>query len=76
MDSANFGVPELAVILMIFFVFAAISLLVLWPLARVLRRMGFSPWLSLLYIIPLANLVMLWVVAYSDWPKVQPLAKG
>jgi hypothetical protein len=75
MDSSSFGVPELAVIFAMFFVFAGIGLLMLWPVGRILRRMGFSPWLSLLYIIPLVNLVVPWVIAYSDWPKVQPLSK-
>jgi len=76
MDNMPIGVPELAIILMVCLFVVAGAVLVLWPLARILRRMGFSPWLSLVYIIPLANLVLLWYVAYTDWPKVQPLSKG
>jgi hypothetical protein len=29
---------------------------------------GFPPLLGLLAVVPLANLVLLWVVAFSPWP--------
>lgn len=47
------------------------SLVVIWPACRIARRLGFSPWLGIVAVIPLANLVLLWVVAYTDWPAVQ-----
>lgn len=43
------------------------------PLAmigRVLRRAGFSPWWALLVLVPLVNLVALWVFAYVRWPAI------
>jgi hypothetical protein len=39
-------------------------------LARVVRRAGFSPWWVLLALVPLVNLVVLWVFAYTRWPAL------
>lgn len=47
----------------------AIGLAVLgYPIARILRRMGFSGWWVLLAIVPYVNVVGLWVVAFVKWP--------
>lgn len=40
----------------------------LYPIGRVLRRVGFSPYWSILALIPLGNLLGLWVLAFSEWP--------
>jgi hypothetical protein len=40
----------------------------IWPTARICRRMGFSPWLAALVIVPVGNLVLLWFLAYAPWP--------
>ncbi len=45
-------------------------LLPLWFFSRAVARAGFSPWWVLLGIVPLLNIVMLWVFAYAKWPKV------
>jgi uncharacterized membrane protein YhaH (DUF805 family) len=39
-------------------------------IARVLRRAGYSPWWALLVLVPLVNLIALWVFAYARWPAV------
>ena len=39
-------------------------------IGRVLRRAGHSPWWALVVLVPLANLVALWVFAYVRWPAV------
>lgn len=39
------------------------------PSARILQRAGFSPWLGLLYFIPLVNIIFLWVFAFMRWPR-------
>lgn len=49
-------------------VFMAVLLLPYW---FIWKKAGFSPWLSLLMFIPLVNLVMLYVLAFSEW-KVVP----
>lgn len=50
----------------LFVVFVA---LVLYPIGRILSRVGFSPFWSVIALIPLANLVGLWIVALVDWPR-------
>lgn len=41
------------------------------PVWFICRKAGFSPWLSLLYVIPLGGLVLNFVLAFADW-KVVP----
>ena len=60
----SLGCVELLVIL-------AVLLLVIYPVARILRRTGHSPWLAVAVIIPLGNLALLWYVAFSRWPHVE-----
>jgi hypothetical protein len=47
-----------------------VLLLLVLPIWRILKRLGLSPWLSLLYLVPLVNLICLWVLAYTRWPNV------
>lgn len=54
----------------------AVSLAILWPLFRILRRTGHSGWWSLLALVPFANLVGLWVFAYARWPALDGTAAG
>ncbi len=42
---------------------------VIYPVSRILGRIGFSPLWSILMFIPLVNLVALWIVAFADWPS-------
>jgi hypothetical protein len=46
-------------------IFAAIPIVAIW---RILKRMGFEPALSLLYIVPFGSLIGLYVIAFSRWP--------
>jgi uncharacterized membrane protein len=34
----------------------------------IFKRTGMNPWLSLLMLVPIANLVMLLILAFSEWP--------
>jgi hypothetical protein len=38
------------------------------PLVKLLGRTGHSRWLVLLMLLPLLNLVFLWVFAFKKWP--------
>ena len=58
------GIPELILIPLCVVAIAVVA----WPAGRICRRIGFSPWLGLLALVPIANLILLWVVALSDWP--------
>ena len=42
----------------------------LYFFSRVVGKTGFSPWWTLLALIPVVNLVMLWVFAYAKWPAL------
>ena len=43
---------------------AAVAIIPYW---FIFRKAGFSPWLSLLMVIPLVGIVVLYVVAFSQW---------
>lgn len=60
----------LALMPIFFLVGAAIVIVPLW---FIWKKAGFSPWLSLLCVIPLVNLIMLYILAFSEW-KVVPVA--
>lgn len=45
-----------------------LNIIVAIPCWKIVSRAGFNPWLSLLYIIPLVNIVALWMLAMKDWP--------
>ena len=44
-------------------------LLLVMPIARILGRLGFNQWFAALAVVPLVNVVLLWVLAYADWPR-------
>ncbi len=56
------------IIIVIVLVCLAIVLIPYWFICK---KAGFSPWLSLLNIIPLGNLVLIYVLAFAEW-KVVP----
>ena len=72
MNETSFDPNHFAVFLipMIFFalLFALIALVPYW---FIFKKAGFSPFLSILMVVPLANLIILYVIAFSEW-KVVP----
>ena len=56
---------------MIFFAFIATIILVV-PYWFIFKKAGFSPWLAVLMFVPLANIIILYVFAFSEW-KVVPV---
>lgn len=58
------GIPELIVILVIILILFVPTYFV----AKVLGKAGFSGWYSLLSLVPIVNIVCLWVFAFIDWP--------
>jgi hypothetical protein len=65
----NLGITELIIIL-IFAVVFAIAVIV-WPYWRIFRKAGFSPAFGFLMLVPIANIVMLFYLAYADWPALK-----
>lgn len=49
-------------------VFVLMAVLLLYPIGRILGRIGLSPFWSVLAVIPLVNLIALWVLAFAEWP--------
>lgn len=64
----SIGLPELIIVLGVGIVAAAVVIL---PVSIILRRIGYSPFLSIAAVVPLLNLALLWFVAISRWPGVE-----
>jgi hypothetical protein len=65
---ANIGMPELILISAVCLSVATVA----WPTCLVCRRAGFSPWLGVWAIVPIANIVLLWFLALAEWPAARP----
>lgn len=59
--------------IMPFFILIGAAIVII-PMWFIWKKAGFSPWLSLLMLFPLVNLIMLYVLAFSEW-KVVPVAQ-
>jgi len=53
--------------LLVLLLYVAIFLI---PIAKILSRAGWNGWLSLLWAIPLLNIIMLWAFAFGNWPNL------
>lgn len=40
-----------------------------WPIAKILGRMGYSKWLVIIVFIPFVNIAGIWIIATSQWPR-------
>lgn len=38
------------------------------PAGMILRRLGFSQWLAIFFIVPIAWIVAVWALAFARWP--------
>ena len=63
----NIGLAELLV------VFVALSGLLVYviPFFFIFKKAGYSAWLGLLLFIPLVNLILLYVLAFAEWPVLR-----
>lgn len=46
-----------------------IGLVILVPLWKIVSRLGYPGLVSLLFFVPLANIVFLYYLAFADWPR-------
>lgn len=60
------GMPELIII-------AFIAIVIVLPYWKIYSKAGFSGWLSVTMIIPLLNIVMLYYLAFAEWPVLKNL---
>ena len=49
--------------------FAAAVAVFVYPIGRILTRLGYSPYWCIVALVPFFNLVALWVLALSEWPR-------
>lgn len=71
------AIRHMAMAMMLFvpIIILVVLVIVVIPFWFICKKAGFSPWLSLLNIIPLGNLILIYVLAFSDW-KVVPAPQG
>jgi hypothetical protein len=62
------GILGLGFILFLIPLFIVLAVVPYW---KIFEKAGWSGALSLLMLVPLANLVVLWVFAFSDWPALR-----
>ncbi|WP_439859852.1 hypothetical protein [Pseudomonas sp. MBLB4136] len=43
--------------------------LIILPFCLIFKKAGYSQWLGLLMIVPLVNLILLYFLALSTWPR-------
>lgn len=55
-----------AVFALLFWVIGVVIVII--PFWKIYAKAGFSKWLSLLMVVPIVNLIVLYVVAFSAWP--------
>jgi hypothetical protein len=48
-----------------------VIIVILYPIGRILNRIGFSAFWSLLALVPVVNFISLWIFAFIDWPRDQ-----
>ncbi len=63
---------HLLIIFPMMLIFAAVVIVPFW---MIFKKAGFSPLLSLLMVIPLVSVIVLFIVAFSEW-KVAPTLPG
>jgi hypothetical protein len=54
--------------LMVFFFVVLLTAVMVWVYCRIFSKAGYSWALGLLMIVPIANIVMPFVLAFGDWP--------
>ena len=41
------------------------------PIFKITQKAGYSGWWCLIMVVPLVNIVMLWVFAFANWPSLR-----
>lgn len=63
----------LAVMLPLMGIITIVALVIfIVPFWFICKKAGFSPWLSLLNIVPLGSLILLYILAFAEWKTVPP----
>lgn len=59
------SIPQLLILLVVILLVFVLPYIVFSPIAR---KAGFSKWWSLVMIIPIVNIVAIWVFSFIEWP--------
>ena len=59
-----------------FVISLAIFAFFIWCYVRIIRRAGYSGWWVLILLVPVVNIVMVWVFAFSNWPALRGAGGG
>jgi len=64
------AVPVFAGIFMLFFVLISliVTILMVWVYCRIFSKAGYCWALGLLMFVPIANIIMPFILAFGDWP--------
>jgi hypothetical protein len=57
-----------------FIILFGLAILVI-PFWFICKKAGFSPWLSMLNVVPLGNLILIYVLAFAEW-KTSPIPQA
>jgi uncharacterized membrane protein YhaH (DUF805 family) len=57
-------------------IFAIFLIVYLVPIVKILSRAGYSGWWCLLALIPIVNVIGLWVFANARWPALNAARNG
>jgi len=63
-------------LLVLFVVSIPVVLVSVVPYWQIFKKAGFSPALSLLMLVPIVGIIVLFVVAFSDWPALRRPPQG
>ncbi len=74
-DPAAIRHVALAILAILPIIILVALVIVIVPFWFICKKAGFSPWLSFLNVIPFGNLILLYVIAFSDW-KVMPVPQA
>lgn len=55
-----------------FILLPAYILFCLWLGYRILQKAGFDGRWTLILLVPVVNIIMIWVFAFSHWPNLKP----
>ena len=47
------------------------AIFVFWLLSKILVKAGFDPLWAFVMLVPVVNVIMVWVFAFADWPNLQ-----
>ena len=67
----NIAVGAIAVLVL---VYVAVIGLSIWATVRIIQKAGYSGWWALMGFVPIANIVMVFLFAFKEWPVRQELA--